>query len=113
MPYKGKRVAMEVDLFTWWAISISGGSIFLTLVSIYLYASSKTTRRTRDNAKSKIVSLVGNFAFVWVLLGLLAFYIISIDIGSAVIFAVGNIIVEFLLVLYLVKHRITKTTRKG
>jgi predicted metal-binding membrane protein len=101
-------MSMELDLFTWWAISISGGSIFLALVSIYLYAESKTTRRKREKPVSKTVGLVEDFAFVWVLLGLLVFYIISVNIGSASIFAVGNILVEILLIFYLTRYRRTK-----
>ncbi len=104
---------MELDLFAWWAISISGGSIFLTLVSIYLYVESKTTRRKREKPRSKVVNLVEDFAFIWVLLGLLVFYIISVNVGSAAIFAVGNICVEILLVLYLIRHRMTKTNKNG
>ena len=99
---------MDLDLFAWWAISISGGSIFLALVSIYLYAESKTTRRKGERTESRVIVIVQDFTFVWVLLGLLVFYIISVNIGSAAIFAVGNIFVEILLVLYLIRHRRTK-----
>ena len=96
---------MDLDLFAWWAISISGGSIFLTLVSIYLYAESKTARRRRKQTGSRMIVVLQDFAFVWVLLGLLIFYIISVNVSSAAIFAVGNISVEVLLVLYLIRHR--------
>ena len=95
----------EIDLFSWWAIIISGGSVFHTLVSIYLYANTKTRREESKQASRNAVSLLGNFVFVWVLLGLLIFYIVSIQIGSAIIFAAGNILVEAVLIVYLVKNR--------
>jgi cobalamin synthase len=100
-----------IDLFTWWAVCISGGSVFLTLVSIYLYASSRARRREDKQTSKKATSLVKNFIFVWILLSLLVFYIISINIGSLVIFAAGNIIVEALLILYLIKNRTEKSER--
>lgn len=101
-------MTMDLELFALWAISISGGSIFLTLVSIYLYAESRATRRRREQAGSRMIVILEDFAFVWVLLGLLVFYIISVSIGSAAIFAVGNIFVEVSLVLYLIRHRRAK-----
>lgn len=95
----------ELDLFQWWAVSITGGSIFLTLVSIYLYADSRT-RRERPNSKARgPTRILTDFMFVWVLLGLLIFYIVSINIGSATVFAAGNIFVEALLVAYLLKNK--------
>jgi hypothetical protein len=48
---------------------------------------------------------VKNFMFVWVLLSLLVFYIVSIQIGSAAIFAAGNIVMEVILVIYLIRNR--------
>jgi hypothetical protein len=95
----------DIDLFSWWAIIISGGSIFHTLVSIYLYANTKTRREKSKQASKNAISLLENFVFVWVLLGLLIFYIVSIQIGSAIIFAAGNIFVEAVLIVYLVKNR--------
>ena len=93
-------------MFGWWAVSISGGSIFLTLVSIYLYVGSKAKRKETNRITVKRrLGLVGSFAFVWVLIGLLVFYIASIKIGSAIVFAAGNIFVELLLIAYLMKNR--------
>jgi len=80
----------------------------LTLVSIYLYSNSKTKRKGSRTKWNK-VNLVKDFAFVWVLLGLLIFYIISVNIGSAIIFAVGNIIVEVILIIYLLKSSFRKS----
>jgi Flp pilus assembly protein TadB len=97
--------ALWHELFTWWAISISGGSIFLTLVSIYLYRNSKTKRSENNQKRASTVRVAKDFIFVWVLLGLLVFYIVSINIGSAVIFAAGNIVVEIVLIVYLLKNK--------
>jgi Flp pilus assembly protein TadB len=74
------------------------------VVSIYLYAGS---RRKREGGRTKAIGfrLGRDFIFVWVLLALLIFYIISVSIGSSAIFAAGNIIVEALLILYLVRSR--------
>jgi len=94
-----------LDLFQWWAACISGGSVFLTLVSIYLYVSSRTKRRTGRPRGAGALRFGIDFMFVWILLGLLVFYIVSIDIGSAAIFAAGNILVEALLIIYLLKNK--------
>ena len=96
---------LGLDLFQWWAACISGGSVFLTLVSIYLYMNSRTRRKSGRQPKTSVLSVGRDFIFVWVLLVLLVFYIISIDIGSAAVFAVGNIFVEAILVIYLLKNR--------
>ena len=99
----------NIDLFTWWALSISFSSIFLTFISIYLFIDSKSKRKEGMQKKSDALRIGRNFAFVWVLLGLLVFYIFSIQLGAGVlseaIFAMGNIVVEVLLVLYLLKQR--------
>jgi bacteriorhodopsin len=95
----------EIDLFLWWAASISGGSVFLTLVSIYLYVDSRSKRKKTDPKIRRSFDVLTDFIFVWVLLGLLAFYIVSIDIGSAAVFAAGNIVVEILLLVYLMRNK--------
>lgn len=95
----------DLDLFDWWAISISGGSIFLTLVSIYLYSGSRKKRHHGERKTSNMGTLVKDFMFVWVLLSLLAFYIVSIQIGSIALFAAGNIVVEVILVIYLIRNK--------
>ncbi len=98
-----------IDLFVWWAITISGGIAFLILVSIYLYANSKAKRHESKKAILNTFRFGKNFAFVWVLIGLLVFYIISVNIGSAAVFAAGNIIVEAILIAYLIKNRHEKS----
>ena len=100
----------EIDLFLWWAASISGGSVFLTAVSIYLYISSRAKQKDEGSMTKKPSRILTDFVFVWVLLGLLVFYIVSINIGSAAIFAVGNIIVEILLLVYLFKNKQTESS---
>jgi hypothetical protein len=72
----------ELDLFQWWAVSIAGGSIFLTLVSIYLYADSRTRREKLNSRVRGLTRIITGFIFVWVLLGLLIFYIVSVNIGA-------------------------------
>jgi amino acid transporter len=101
-----------LDLFAWWALSISFSSIFLVVISTYLYFGSRTKRTDKAEEQAKganTVKLVTNFAFVWVLLGLLVFYIFSVQLGagtfSEAVFAFGNIIVEALLIFYLLRAR--------
>jgi len=94
-----------VDLFQWWAATISAGTIFLALVGVYLYFDSRKKRKSDVKGTSRLIRVLKDFFFVWVLLGLLIFYIISIDVGSDVLFAVGNIFVEILLLVYLLKNR--------
>jgi hypothetical protein len=91
------------DLFAWWASTISAGTIFLVAVSIYLYLDS---RKKREIATTTTLVRIGKgFVFVWALLGLLALYLISINRGSSLLFAAGNILVEAILVLYVVRNR--------
>jgi amino acid transporter len=106
-----------LDLFAWWALCISFSSAFLVVISIYLYSGNRTKRRDKDEKQAKEANtarLIKNFTFVWVLLGLLVFYIFSIQLAlsqlgagtlSEVVFAFGNIIVEILLVFYLLRNR--------
>lgn len=96
------------DLLIWWIISISWSIAFLIAVSIYLYTKS-TGRKAYNQTTANKGRLAKDFVFVWVLLGLLVFYIISVNIGSAVLFAAGNIIVEVILIIYLVKSRYAKS----
>jgi hypothetical protein len=102
-----------IDLFTWWAISISWSIVFLIVAGFYLYASSGAKRkkdtRVGNQLKAKAVSVSKNFIFVWILLGLLVFYIFSVQLGTGTlsesVFALGNIVVEALLVFYLFRNR--------
>jgi len=101
---------MEFDLFTWWMISISFSIIFLTLVSTYLY-SNRNCEKAKEKKKNT-TALVRNFIFVFVLISLLLFYIVSVRIESAPIFAAGNIVVEVILIVYLFKNRTRASEEK-
>ncbi len=95
---------MLLNLFSWWMLSISSSIVFLTLVSIYIYGT-RNGKQCETQQKSKIWSIAKNFAFVWVLIGLLIFYIIAVQMGSSLLFAAGNIVVEAALIAYLFKNR--------
>jgi hypothetical protein len=66
-------------------------------------------RGYKNQLKATVGKMAKNFIFVWILLGLLVFYIFSVQMGtgklSEAVFAVGNVAVEALLVFYLVKNR--------
>jgi len=94
------------DLFTWWAICISWSAVFLTAVSVYLYVNSRKKEGDVGRAMSNPVKVMKDFVFVWVLLGLLSLYIVSIDRGSSTLFAAGNIVVEVILIAYARKNRV-------
>jgi preprotein translocase subunit YajC len=122
-----------IDLFIWWAICISWSIVFLIVAGFYLYASSRPKRkRAREDSskeikreindgrsvgaparsaqlKAKVIRIAKDFIFVWTLVGLLIFYILSVQLGTGTlpeaVFAVGNIVVEALLVFYLFRNR--------
>jgi len=121
---------LTLDLFAWWAISISWSIVFLIVVGVYLYSSSRPKRE--ENKQKEIEQrmndhnsigqrqekipfrttagrIAKDFTFIWFLLGLLVFYIVSVRLGtgtlSEVVFALGNVIVEVLLVFYLIRNR--------
>jgi hypothetical protein len=117
---------LTIDLFAWWAVSISWSIVFLTAAGFYLYVSSRAKSKKdtyvenhersievgtfkRAQLKAKALNIFKNFIFVWVLLGLLVFYIFSVKLGpgtfTELVFALGNIIVEALLVFYLFRNR--------
>lgn len=88
------------NLFIWWVVCISWSIMFLMLVSVYLYVNSRPRRTTKG-----VFRRIRDFIFVWVLVGLLALYVVSVNIGSKELFAEGNIVVEVVLVFYLVLNR--------
>jgi len=102
VPYPG--------LMGFWAVCISWSALFLTAVSIYLYIDSRKSREQGTHQTSRF-RFVRDFVFVWVLLGLLGLYIVSIDRGSSVLFASGNLVVEALLIVYTVKNRPPKAPK--
>ena len=98
------------DLMAFWAVCITWSALFLTVVSIYLYLDSKKTRLESTRTRGKF-GFLRDFVFVWVLLGLLGLYIVSIDRSSSIVFASGNLVVEALLIVYTVKNRPSKGPR--
>ena len=90
------------ELFGWWISSITFNIVFVIAASIYLYMRKKAPEKV-STGDGRLVRIVKNFVFVWVLLGLLLFYVYSVGAGSYVIFAAGNIVVEALLALYVIK----------
>ena len=91
-------------LFGWWMASITFNILFVLAASIYLYRRKKERGLGMLTGRGRIAQVVRDFAFVWILLGLLVFYIYSIGEGSALIFGAGNIVVEILLLLYVVRN---------
>jgi len=87
-------------LLGWWTISIVWCAVFLIVVSLYLY----WDRRKRFTEGTHVLkrTRVRDFVFVWVLVGLLALYIVTIYRGSSTVFAAGNILVEVVLILYII-----------
>jgi uncharacterized membrane protein len=92
------------ELFDWWVVSISASIVFLTMVAIFLYVNSRGRRRKASLETRKTGKLRGNFIFVWVLIGLLVLYVVSINMGSYILFAFGNIVVELALIIYLARN---------
>lgn len=93
------------ELLAWWAVTITWSIVFLTLISAYLYIDSAKRRRQLGQKGQGAGRVMSNFVFVWILLGLLILYILSIDQGSAVLFAIGNVIVEVILLVYLLMSK--------
>jgi hypothetical protein len=100
--YAGFRKMIDYsNLFGWWISSISFNIIFVVLASIYLYRRRK--RGPVAPTGNRLVRLAKDFAFVWLLLGLLILYVASIGGGNYWLFAAGNIVVEILLVIYVMQ----------
>lgn len=128
---------MTIDLFAWWALSISWSIVFLIGAGFYLYGSSRAKRKEaaqeetrrkmndehsvgvrarKTQLKARVGRIAKDFIFVWILVGLLVFYIFSVQLGtgrlSEVVFAGGNIFVEAVLVFYLFKNREKKSENR-
>jgi hypothetical protein len=84
------------ELFSWWAATITAGIMFLIVVSSAIYY----WRKRPKSSKSSAPIVVREFAFVWALMALLILYLISINLGSYILFAIGNVVVEVLLLFY-------------
>ncbi len=89
------------DLFIWWAGTITAGILFLVIVSIVLYFTSGNVVVRDRNPIRLVAKALKNYAFVWVLLGLLALYLVSIDRQDYNLFAAGNVISEIFIFAYL------------
>lgn len=89
------------SLFGWWISSISFNILFVIFASVYLYR--RRNRQSRVETGSRIVRRIKDFVFVWILLALLVLYVVSIGEGSYLLFALGNIVVEIVLVVYVVQ----------
>ena len=92
-------------LFELWELTITWSIAFLLLVSFFLYGKRKRPAAAAHSRASPRLFLA-DFTFVWVLVFLLVFYIVTIDLRSFVLFAVGNVFVEIFLVYYILKNRI-------
>ena len=101
-------MGLIINLFTWWIISISWSIAFMIVTGIYLYVNSRAERK-EDAQKQSLVKVVKDFRFSWILVSLLIFYIITIYLASATLFAVGNIVVEVILILYVVRNGTNRT----
>ena len=80
----------------------------MIVTGIYLYVNSRAERK-EDAQKQSLVKVVKDFRFSWILVSLLIFYIITIYLASATLFAVGNIVVEVILILYVVRNGTNRT----
>ena len=89
------------DLFGWWISSITFNIVFVIAASVYLYRRRKRPAIAPTNGR--IARVAKDFIFVWILLCLLVLYIVSVGQGSYLLFAVGNIVVEIVLIVYVVK----------
>ena len=99
-------------LFFGWTIVIAGGTLFLTGVSVYLYLNTLRKMKNSNGVKTNLAKIWKDFVFVWILLVLLVLYIVSIGRTSAILFAVGNMIVETILLIYVQKNKTSKTQQQ-
>jgi hypothetical protein len=82
---------------------------FLTYgIMLFIFGASASLFQSGWFVESRFVR---DFAFVWVLLGLLGLYIVSIDRGSYILLASGNLVVEALLIAYTVRNRPSRAPR--
>jgi hypothetical protein len=91
------------DLLFVWAVSITWCTVFLIAVSFYLYH----IRKNRSPESGTVRVRLKEFFFVLVLACLLGLYILSINLTSSLVFAVGNVIVEIVLVGYAMRNKST------
>jgi hypothetical protein len=90
------------NLFGWWIACITFNILFVAAASIYLYMRKRPQGLGVRRGLWMVARVIKDFAFVWVLLGLLLFYVYSVGEGSSLIFAVGNVVVQILLIIYII-----------
>jgi len=101
---------VTLSLFDWYVVTISWSIVFLILVSIFLYGKRKPLIGSQE-APPHLSKVVGDFTFVWVLISLLFFYIVTVVVKSDILFAGGNIIVELVLIIYIMRDRLKRTPK--
>jgi hypothetical protein len=97
---------LYAGLFDWWIATISWSIAFPIVVSIYLYRHRVHPQPASPKKQSRF-HVIEDFTFVWFLLGLLAFYVVAVSQASYTFFALGNVAVEILLIIYVLvaSHR--------
>jgi hypothetical protein len=88
-------------------LSISFSIAFIITISIYLYLN--RCEKPENKKENTAVNKLKSFIFVWTLLSLLIFYIVTIRMASILLFAIGNIVVEVALIAYTLKISKGKT----
>lgn len=101
---------VTLSLFDWYVIAISWSIVFLILVSFFLYSKRKPPLGSSEMHPS-FSKVAGDFVFVWVLIALLFFYIVTVVVKSDILFAVGNVVVELLLIFYIMRNRPKQTSK--
>ena len=91
------------ELFGWWISSITFNILFVISAAVYLYIRRKARGKEAFTWIGRVVRIIKEFVFVWILLGLLMFYVYSVGGGSYALFAAGNIAVEVFLCVYVLK----------
>jgi uncharacterized membrane protein len=99
----------SVTLFDWYVITISFSIVFLIVTSILLYSRRRVAAGS-VRTRASVSQIVRDFIFVWILISLLALYIVTVMVASYPLFATGNIIVELLLLFYVYRNRPKKTS---
>ncbi len=93
------------NLLIWWAGTITAGTLFIVFVSFVLYFTSNEARVKTINPFQTLIRVLKDFTFVWVILSLLILYITSIYGENYLLFAIGNIVVEIFIFIYLFATR--------
>jgi hypothetical protein len=98
-----------VTLFDWYVITISWSIVFLIVASIFIYSRRRVAPGS-VRTHASISQIIRDFTFVWILISLLFFYIVTVMVVSDLLFAAGNIVIELLLLIYVYRNRPKKTS---